>query len=46
MDHSGRDDKLHLYENAGKTGHENVNIDNFENLSNSYKSNKFKRKRA
>ena len=24
--HSGRDDKLHLYEHAKKTAHENVNI--------------------
>ena len=44
--HSGRDDKLHLYENAEKTGHENVNIDHFEILSNGCKSNKFKRKLA
>ena len=46
IDHSGRDDKSHLYEHAEKTGHENVNIDHFEILSNGYKSNKFKRKLA
>ena len=34
IDHSGRDDKSHLYEHAEKTGHENVNIDHFEILSN------------
>ena len=43
IDHSGRDDKSHLYEHAEKTGHENVNIDQFEILSNGYKNNKFKR---
>ena len=36
----------HTYENAENTGHENVNIDHFETLSNGYKSNKFKRKLA
>ena len=45
IDHSGRDDKSHLYEHEGKTGHENVNIDHFEILSNGLK-NKFKRKLA
>ena len=43
IDHSGHD-KLHLYEHAEKTGHENMNIDHFEILSNGYKNNKFKRK--
>ena len=37
IDHSGCDDKSHLYEHAEKHGHENVNIDNFEILSNGYK---------
>ena len=46
MHHSCRDDKLHLYAHAEKTGHENVNIDHFEILSNGYKNNKFKRKLA
>ena len=46
IDHPGRDDKSHLYEHAEKTGHENVNIDHFEILSNGYKNNKFKRKLA
>ena len=46
IDHSGRDDKPHLYLHAEKTGHKNVNIDHFEILSNGYKSNKFKRKLA
>ena len=46
IDHSGRDDKSHLYEHAEKTGHENVNIDHFEILSNGFKNNKFKRKLA
>ena len=46
IDHSGRNEKSHLYVHAEKTGHENVNIDNFEILSNSYKNNKFKRKLA
>ena len=46
VDHSGRDDKSHLFEHAGNTGHENVNIDNFEILSSGYKNNKFKRKLA
>ena len=46
IDHSGRDDKSHLYVHAKKIGHENVNIDHFEILSNGYKSNKFKRKLA
>ena len=46
IDHSCRDDKLHLYAHAEKTGHENVNIDHFEILSNGYKNNKFKRKLA
>ena len=41
-DPSGHDDKSHLYEHAEKTGHENVNIDRFEILSNGYKSNKLK----
>ena len=44
IDHSGRDGKSHLYEHAECTGHENVNIDHFEILSNGYKYNKFKRK--
>ena len=30
IDHSGRDDKSHLYVHAKKIGHENVNIDHFE----------------
>ena len=46
IDHSGRDDKLHLYEYAEKTGHGNVNIHYFEILSNGYRNNKFKRKLA
>ena len=46
MDHYGRDDKSQLYEHAEKTGHENVNTDYFEILSNGYKNNKFKRKLA
>ena len=46
IDHSGRDDKSHLYEHVEKTGHENVNIDHFEILWNGYKNNKFKRKLA
>ena len=46
IDHSGRDDKSHLYLHAEKTGHENVNTDYFEILSNGYKNNKFKRKLA
>ena len=46
IDHSGRDDKSHLYEHAKKTGHENVSIGHFEILSNGYKKNKFKRKFA
>ena len=46
IDHSGRDDKSHLYEHAEKTGHENVNIDHFEILSSGFKNNKFKRKLA
>ena len=45
-DHSGRDDKSHLYEYAEKTGHENVTIYHFEILSNGYKNNKFKRRLA
>ena len=44
INHSGRDDKSHLYLHAEKTGHKNVNIDHFEILSNGYKNNKFKRK--
>ena len=44
IDHSGRDDKSHLYEHAEKTGHENVNINHLEILSNGYKNNKFKGK--
>ena len=36
IDNSGRDDKSHLYEHEEKTGHENVNIDHFEILSNGY----------
>ena len=36
----------HLYEHAEKTGHENVNIEYFEILSNGYKNNKFERKIA
>ena len=46
IDHSGRDDKSHLYEHAQKTGQENVNLDHFEILLNAYKNNKFKRKLA
>ena len=46
IEHSGLDDKSHLYEHAEKTGHKNVNIDHFEILSNGYKNNKFKRKLA
>ena len=46
IDQSGRDDKSHLYEHAEKTGHEKVNIDHFEILSNDYKNNKFKIKLA
>ena len=42
IDHSGRDDKLNSYEHAEKTGHENVNIDHFEILSNGYKNNNSK----
>ena len=42
IDHSGCDDKSHLYEHAEKTGHGNVNIDHFEILSNGYRNNKFK----
>ena len=41
------DDKRFLqYLRAEKTGHENVNIDHSEILSNGYKNNKFKRKLA
>ena len=43
-DHSGRDDNTYKY--AEKTGHENVNIDHLEILSNGYKNNRFKRKLA
>ena len=46
IDHSGCDDKSHLYEHAEKTGHENVIINHFEILWNGYKNNKFKRKLA
>ena len=46
LDHSGCDDKSHLYVHTEKTGPENVNIDHFEILSNGYKNNKFKRKFA
>ena len=46
IDHSGRDDKPHLYGHGEKTGHENVNIDHFQILSNGYKNNKFKIKLA
>ena len=46
IDHTGCDDKSHLYEHAEKTGHENVNIDHFKILPNGYKNNKFKRKLA
>ena len=46
IDHSGRDDKSHLYEHAEKTGDGNVNIDHFKILSNGYRNNKFKRKLA
>ena len=42
IDHSGRDDKSHLYEHGEKTGHENVNIDHFEILPNGCKKNKRK----
>ena len=34
----------HLYKNAEKAGHEDVNIYHFEILSNSFKNNKFKKK--
>ena len=44
IDHSGHDDKSHLYKHAEKTDHGNVNIDHFEILSNGYRTNKFKRK--
>ena len=46
IDHSGRDDQSHLCVHAEKSGHENVNINHFEILSNDYKDNKFKRKLA
>ena len=46
IDHSGRDDKSHLYEHAEKIGHGNVNIDHFEILWNGYRNNKFKIKLA
>ena len=46
IDHSGRDDKLHLYKYAEKTGHESVNKDHFEKLSKDYENNKFKEKLA
>ena len=36
----------HLFQHAEKTGHENVNVDHFEILSNGYKNNEFKRKLA
>ena len=36
IDHSGRDDKSHLHEQAEKTEHENVNIDHLEILLNDY----------
>ena len=38
IDHSGRDDKSHFYVHAETTGHENVNIDHIEILSNGYKT--------
>ena len=46
IDHSGRDDQPHFYLHAEKTGHEILNINHFEILSNGYKNNKFKRKLA
>ena len=46
VNHSGRDDKSHLYEHAEKTEYENVKIYHSEILSNGYKNNKFKRKFA
>ena len=46
IDHSGRDDKSYLYEHTEQTGHENVNINHFEILSNGFKNNKFKIKLA
>ena len=46
IDHSGCDDKSHLYQHAENTGHENVKIDHFEILSNGYRNNKFKRNLA
>ena len=46
IDHSGCHLYEHLYEHAEKTGHENVNIDHFEILSNGCKNNKFRRKLA
>ena len=42
-DHSDRDDMSHLVEYAEKTRQKDVNIDDFEILSNGYKNNKFKR---
>ena len=36
IDHYGLDDKSDLHEHAEKAGHENVNIDHFEILSNGY----------
>ena len=44
INHSGRYDKSHLYEHAKKTGHEIMNKDHFEILSNSYKNKNIKRK--
>ena len=41
INHSGRDDKSHLYDHAEITGHENENTDHFEILSNGNKDNKF-----
>ena len=46
IDHSGCDNKSHFYEHAEKTGHENVNIDYFEILTNGCKNSKLKRKLA
>ena len=43
IDNSGRDDKPHLHEHAGKTEHKNMNIDHFEIQSNDYKNNKVKK---
>ena len=39
IDHSGRNDKSHLYEHAEKTGHENMNMDHFQILKTNSKEN-------